>query len=463
MTEKQIRRRRFSNHRESPECSLPRGFLDQRSKATKNVADSIGESDKHGCSEKQNVSSGEEVRGVDHRNLGKQLDLFSIDEETGVGLVLWHPKGALVRKILRDFLEEEHLKHRYKLVSTPHIARGELWKTSGHLEYYRENMYVFERNGETYVVKPMNCPFHIQIYKAQPRSYRDLPIRYAELGTVYRLERSGTLHGLLRVRGFTQDDAHIFCAREQLEEEISGILDLVESILGTLGFSEYRVELSLRDPKQPEKYMGSSEDWDLAQEALAKTLERKRIPYNEALGEAVFYGPKIDVKIVDSLGREWQCSTIQFDFNLPKRFNVTFVGPDGQEHAVVMIHRTLLGSIERFFGIMIEHYGGNLPVWLAPVQVKVLPIGDEYSRYGEETHKKLLNRGIRCELDDSSSTIGYKIREAEIQKVPYMVICGEREVEFDMLSIRRHTVGDLGRFSLESFVYMIEEDVRKKR
>lgn len=463
MTEKQIRRRRFSNHRESPECSLPRGFLDQRSKATKNVADSIGESDKHGCSEKQNVSSGEEVRGVDHRNLGKQLDLFSIDEETGVGLVLWHPKGALVRKILRDFLEEEHLKHRYKLVSTPHIARGELWKTSGHLEYYRENMYVFERNGETYVVKPMNCPFHVQIYKAQPRSYRDLPIRYAELGTVYRLERSGTLHGLLRVRGFTQDDAHIFCAREQLEEEISGILDLVESILGTLGFSEYRVELSLRDPKQPEKYMGSSEDWDLAQEALARTLERKRIPYNEALGEAVFYGPKIDVKIVDSLGREWQCSTIQFDFNLPKRFNVTFVGPDGQEHAVVMIHRTLLGSIERFFGIMIEHYGGNLPVWLAPVQVKVLPIGDEYSRYGEETHKKLLNRGIRCELDDSSSTIGYKIREAEIQKVPYMVICGEREVEFDMLSIRRHTVGDLGRFSLESFVYMIEEDVRKKR
>ncbi len=463
MTEKQIRRRRFSNHRESPECSLPRGFLDQRSKATKNVADSIGESDKHGCSEKQNVSSGEEVRGVDHRNLGKQLDLFSIDEETGVGLVLWHPKGALVRKILRDFLEEEHLKHRYKLVSTPHIARGELWKTSGHLEYYRENMYVFERNGETYVVKPMNCPFHIQIYKSQPRSYRDLPIRYAELGTVYRLERSGTLHGLLRVRGFTQDDAHIFCAREQLEEEISGILDLVESILGTLGFSEYRVELSLRDPKQPEKYMGSSEDWDLAQEALAKALERKGVPYNEALGEAVFYGPKIDVKIVDSLGREWQCSTIQFDFNLPKRFNVTFVGPDGQEHAVVMIHRTLLGSIERFFGIMIEHYGGNLPVWLAPVQVKVLPIGDEYSRYGEETHKKLLNRGIRCELDDSSSTIGYKIREAEIQKVPYMVICGEREVEFDMLSIRRHTVGDLGRFSLESFVYMIEEDVRKKR
>ncbi|MDH5779487.1 MAG: threonine--tRNA ligase [Candidatus Bathyarchaeota archaeon] len=462
MTEKQIRRRRFSNHRESPECSLPLGFLDQRSNATKNVADSINESDKHGCSEKQNVSSGEEVQRVDHRIFGKQLDLFSINEETGVGLVLWHPKGALVRKILRDFLEEKHLKRGYKLVSTPHIARGELWKTSGHLEYYQENMYVFKRDGETYVVKPMNCPFHVQIYKAQPRSYRDLPIRYAELGTVYRLERSGTLHGLLRVRGFTQDDAHIFCAREQLEEEISGILNLTEHILGTLGFSEYRVELSMRDPKQPEKYMGSSEEWDLAQEALAKALKRKGVSYNEAVGEAVFYGPKIDVKIVDSLGREWQCSTIQFDFNLPKRFNVTFVGPDGQEHSVVMIHRTLLGSIERFFGIMLEHYAGNLPVWLAPVQVRVLPISEGCNQYAEEVHKTLLNRGVRSELDDSSSTLGYKIREAEMHKVSYMVICGEKEVESDTLSIRRHNVGDLGRFSLESFLCMIEEDVQKK-
>jgi len=462
VTAKQIRRSRFSNYRDSPEYSLPRRFLDHYSKATKNVADSINESNKRGYSEKHHVSSGEEVKGVDHRILGKQLDLFSISEETGVGLVLWHPKGALVRRILRDFFEEEHLRFGYELVSTPHIARGELWKTSGHLEYYRENMYVFERNGETYVVKPMNCPFHVQIYKARPRSYRDLPIRYAELGTVYRLERSGTLHGLLRVRGFTQDDAHVFCTSEQLEEEILGILDLVERILGTLGFSEYRVELSTRDPKQPEKYMGSSEEWDLAQEALANALERRGIAYDKALGEAVFYGPKIDVKIVDSLERAWQCSTIQFDFNLPKRFHVAFVGSDGQEHSVVMIHRTLVGSIERFFGIMLEHYAGNLPVWLAPVQVRVLPISEGCNQYAEEIHKALLNRGIRSELDDSSSTIGYKIWEAEMQKVSYMVICGEKEVESDMLSIRKHTVGDLGRFSLESFVCMIEEDVEKK-
>ncbi|NIP67335.1 threonine--tRNA ligase [Candidatus Bathyarchaeota archaeon] len=399
----------------------------------------------------------------DHGTLGKQLDLFSIDRKTGVGLVLWHPKGTLVRKILRDFLEKEHLRHGYKLVSTPHIARGELWEASGHLEFYRENMYVFERKGEPYVVKPMNCPLHIQIYKSRTRSYRDLPIRYAELGTVYRRERSGTLHGLLRVRGFTQDDAHIFCTPRQVEDEITEILDLTEHILGRLGFSEYKVELSVKDPKQPENYIGSNEDWESAQEILAKALERRRMTYRKAVGEAVFYGPKIDLKIVDSIGREWQCSTIQFDFNLPKRFDLTFVGSDGQEHPTLMIHRTLLGSIERFIGIMMEHYAGNLPLWLPPIQVRVMSISKEYNHYAEKIHKALIKQGIRSTLDNSASTLSYKIREAETQKVPYMVICGEAEVKSDELSVRRHTVGDVGRFTFKSFVRLIEEENHRKR
>jgi len=326
------------------------------------------------------------------------------------------------------------------------------------MEYYAESMYVFEKEGESHVVKPMNCPFHIQIYKSKQRSYKDLPIRYAEWGTVYRYERSGTLHGLLRVRGFTQDDAHIFCAPEQLEAEILKALDLTERILKRFGFDEYRMELSTRDSKNPERYMGSDSEWVTAQNALAKALERKEAPYTEMQGEAVFYGPKIDVKIVDSYGREWQCSTIQFDFNLPKRFNLTYIGSDGEEHRALMVHRALFGSIERFFGILIEHYKGNLPTWLAPVQVKILPISDKYIQYSREVKEKLASSEIRSELDESSTTIGYKIREAETQKVPYMAICGKKEAESGTVSIRKHGRKGLGTLTIEELVNILNSE-----
>ena len=395
---------------------------------------------------------------MDHRTLGQRLDLYSINEEIGVGLVLWHPRGALIRRIIRDFWEEQHLKNGYQLVYTPHIARGELWETSGHLEYYAENMYILEKDGAPFVVKPMNCPFHIQIYKSKPRSYRELPIRYAEWGTVYRYERSGTLHGLLRVRGFTQDDAHIFCAPEQLEEEIPKVLDLTEHILKRLGFAEYEVELSTRDPEKPRNYMGSEDEWKWAQNALAKTLEQKNIPYIENKGEAVFYGPKIDIKIIDASGKEWQCTTIQFDFNLPKRFNLTYMGSNGEEHRPLMIHRALLGSIERFFGILIEHYKGDFPTWLAPVQVRVLSISEKYRKYAGEVHRKLSNFGIRSELDESSSTLSYKIREAETQKIPYMAICGRLEAESKTISVRLHGRKVLGTMEIEELAKTIQNE-----
>ena len=398
------------------------------------------------------------MSNADHRTLGQQLDLFSINEEVGIGLVLWHPKGTVIRKIIRDFWEEEHLKNGYQLVCTPHIARGELWRISGHLDYYGENMYLFEKDGEPYVVKPMNCPFHIQIYKAKPRSYKDLPIRYAEWGTVYRYERSGTLHGLLRVRGFTQDDAHIFCTAEQIEEEILKLLDFVRHLLCKFGFQKYKVYLSTRDPKHPEKYMGSEENWEVAQKALAKALKKKRIAYRKMQGEAVFYGPKIDINIVDASGREWQCSTIQFDFNLPKRFNITYIGTDGKEHEVLMIHRALLGSIERFFAILIEHYKGNLPVWLVPTQVKILPISDSLMLYAQTINKKLQAYGIRSVIDDTASTISYKIREAEVQKIPYIVICGKHEAKLKKASVRKHGVGNIGILTVKELAEKIKNE-----
>jgi threonyl-tRNA synthetase len=388
--------------------------------------------------------------------------LFSISEEVGIGLILWHHNGTIVRNIIRDFWEKEHLKNDYQLVCTPHIARQRLWKISGHLDYYRDNMYVFRKEGEGYVVKPMNCPFHIQIYKSKPRSYRELPIRYAEWGTVYRYERSGTLQGLLRVRGFTQDDAHIFCTEEGVEDEILRLLDFVSQMLQRFGFKEYKFYLSTRDPKQPEKYMGSKKKWNKAQDVLVKALQTKGVSYREMKGEAVFYGPKIDVNIVDASGREWQCTTIQFDFNLPKRFEMTYVGPDGKEHEVVMLHRALLGAIERFFAILLEHCNGNLPVWLAPTQVAVLPISDNYLQYAREVNRELLSYGVRSELDSNASTVTYKIRSAEVRKIPYIVLCGRREAETGEIAIRRHGFGNIGCSTTEELAKTIMKSAAKE-
>ena len=392
--------------------------------------------------------------------LGQQLDLFSVNEQTGIGLVLWHPNGAIVRKAIRDVWEEAHLKNDYQLVCTPHIARQELWKTSGHLDYYEQNMYSFEKDGEKYVVKPMNCPFHIQIYKASPRSYRDLPIRYAEWGTVYRHERSGTLQGLLRVRGFTQDDAHIFCTTEQVKQEIPRLLDFTRQLLHKFSFTKFNTYLSTRDPKHPDKYMGSEKEWNQAQNALIDALKEKRIAYREMPGEAVFYGPKIDINIVDAAGREWQCTTIQFDFNLPRRFNITYTAEDGKEHGITMIHRALLGAIERFFALLIEHYNGNFPAWLAPVQVAILPVGTDYVRYAAEVQTKLSANGIRSKLDGDPSTMSYKIRQAENKKIPYMAICGKREMKTGKISVRKHTLGDLGLQTITQLVKTIKTETQ---
>jgi threonyl-tRNA synthetase len=399
-----------------------------------------------------------ELSTSDHRLIGQQLDLFSTSEEVGIGLVLWHPKGTIVRNMIRDFWEKEHLKNGYQLVCTPHIAREELWRISGHLDYYKDNMYLFEKEGERYVVKPMNCPFHIQIYKARPRSYKELPIRYAEWGTVYRYERSGTLHGLLRVRGFTQDDAHIFCTTEQVEEEILKLLDLAEHVLRKFGFTEYKTHLSTRDPKQPEKYMGSERKWHLAQSALATALEKKGIKYSEMPGEAVFYGPKIDINIIDSADREWQCATIQFDFNLPKHFNVTYTGSDGKEHETVMVHRTLLGSIERFFAMLTEHCNGNFPAWLAPTQTIVLSVNCDCLQYAESVHRELLSQGIRSELDTGTSTFSYRIRQAELQKIPYMAICGKHEAELKKIAVRKHGSGNMGSMTIKELIKNIKKE-----
>jgi threonyl-tRNA synthetase len=346
--------------------------------------------------------------------------------------------------LIRDYWESEHLQNGYQLVCTPHIARRELWQVSGHLDYYKDNMYVFEKDGEGYVVKPMNCPLHIAIYKSKPRSYRELPIRYAEWGTVYRYERSGTLQGLLRVRGLTQDDAHIFCTAEQVTQEILNLLDFTRHVMRKFGFEKHRVYLSTRDPEHPEKYMGSDKEWTDAQNALAEALEKKQIAYQKMPGEAAFYGPKIDMNIVDATGKEWQCTTLQFDFNLPKRFNVTYVGADNKQHEAIMIHRVLLGSVERFFAILLEHCGGSLPAWLAPVQVEVIPVTDDCLQYAGALCAELRARGVRAEVDESPTTVGYKIRTAEVRKVPYMAIAGKREAEQQKVSVRKHGTGKVG-------------------
>ena len=401
----------------------------------------------------------EEIKKRDHRKLGKELDLFSIQDEIGAGLILWHPKGAIIRKVIEDFWREEHLRHEYKLLYTPHVAKLDLWKTSGHTEFYQGNMYSpIEVEGQDFQLKPMNCPFHISIYKTKMHSYRDLPIRWAELGTVYRYERSGVLHGLLRVRGFTQDDAHIFCRPDQLEGEISSILDFTVDILSIFGFDKYDIYLSTR----PDKYVGSIENWELATSALGNALKQKGLSYQIDPGEGVFYGPKIDIKIKDVLDRAWQCTTIQVDFNLPERFSITYAGEDGLQHQPIMIHRALMGSLERFFGILIEHYAGAFPLWLSPVQVKVLPITEKQTMYAEEVVSLLRNEGLRVELDSRNEKIGYKIREAQMEKVPFMFIIGGKEEESRSVSVRLRKEGDTGTMPLASALARIKEALTKR-
>jgi threonyl-tRNA synthetase len=395
----------------------------------------------------------------DHRTLGKALDLFSITDEVGPGLVLWHPKGALIRNLIENFWREAHLKNGYDIVYTPHIARQDLWQISGHLDFYKENMFgAMEIEGHKYQLKPMNCPFHIHIYKNKRRSYRDLPFRWAELGTVYRFERSGVLHGLPRVRGFTQDDAHVFCRDDQLEDELVRLLDFNLFFLETFGFTDYETCLSTR----PEKYVGTIENWDKATEALKRALVIKNLDYKIDPGEGVFYGPKIDVKIKDILGRAWQCTTIQVDFNLPERFNLTYIGEDGGEHQTVMVHRALLGSIERFFGVLIEHYGGYFPVWLAPVQVRILSVIDEVNPYIIELESLFKAADIRVETDLRNQKIGYKIREAENLKIPYMLIVGKKEAADGKVSVRKHRLGDQGSFDPRDVIAEINLKIKDK-
>lgn len=401
----------------------------------------------------------EEARRRDHRKLGKELDLFSIQESIGNGLILWHPKGARIRRTMEDYWLAEHYRHDYDVIYTPHTAKLNLWDQSGHTGFYRENMFSpMELEEVAYQLKPMNCPFHLTIYKNQLRSYRDLPIRYAELGTVYRFERSGVLHGLMRVRGFTQDDAHIFCTPEQLTEEIVKVLNLVLEILSTFGFREYEVFLSTR----PEKYVGSLENWERATEALKQALEVRDLPYKVDPGEGVFYGPKIDIKIRDVLGRSWQCSTVQVDFNLPERFSLEYIGEDGKPHQPIMIHRALMGSLERFFGILIEHYGGAFPTWLAPVQVVVLPIADRHHEFARELYENLRRQDIRASIDLRNEKVGFKIREAEVQKVPYMVIIGDKEVENCRVAVRQRAVGDRGSMSVENLLEEISQEIQAR-
>ena len=395
----------------------------------------------------------EEIKARDHRVLGKQLDLFSIQELAGSGLIFWHPKGALIRKTMEDWMRDECLRRGYELVYTPHILRRDLWKISGHEGFYSDNMYpAMELDDAEYRLKPMNCPGHILIYKNSPKSYRDLPVRYAELGNVYRYERSGTMHGLLRVRGFTQDDAHIFCTPTQVVAEVEGCLDFAEAVLHTFGFSEYRVELSTWNPSKPTDYVGQPEDWQRAQSALEEVLKSRNLPYKSFPGEAAFYGPKIDIKLVDVLGRAWQLSTVQFDFNLPARFELTFKGEDGELHQPVMVHRALFGSVERFFGVLIEHYAGAFPLWLTPVQIGLVPISEKHLPYAEKVKQQLESAGLRVDLDQRNEKMNSKIRDFGLAKVPFILILGDKEEATESVSVRTRGKGDQGSAPLADFL-----------
>ena len=401
----------------------------------------------------------EEAKKRDHRKLGKALDLFSVHEEAGAGLIYWHPKGARIRLEVEDFWRKAHLDNGYELLYSPHMGKSWLWETSGHLGFYKDSMYSgMKVDEQDYYIKPMNCPFHIMIYKTQLRSYRDLPLRWAELGTVYRYEKSGVLHGLLRVRGFTQDDAHIFCTHDQIESEIIEVIRFAKYVLGSFGFTEMNYYLSTK----PEKAVGEDDLWQKAEDSLRKALESENLKYEIDEGGGAFYGPKIDIKIKDALGREWQLSTIQFDFNMPERFGMTYIGEDGKEHRPFMVHRALLGSIERFFGILIEHYAGEFPLWLAPTQVAVIPVSQNYIDYADKILKELKSAGLRAEVDERNEKIGYKIRDWEMKKVPYMLIVGEKEKESGLVSVRKHKEGDKGSLALSEFIDKIATEIKNK-
>jgi threonyl-tRNA synthetase len=405
----------------------------------------------------------EEAERRDHRRLGRELDLFSIQEQYGQGLIFWHPKGGAIRKEMEDYLREQLLARGYGLVFTPHIAKRDLWFVSGHEENYADSMFSpMEFEEQEFRIKPMNCPFHIGIYKSAQRSYRELPVRLAELGTVYRAELSGTLHGLTRVRGFTQDDAHIFCTPETVRDEILGCLDFAFHMFEVFGFKEIRVELSVRGDKPDAHYLGSDADWERAEKALLEALKQRNIPYQRTEGEAVFYGPKIDIRVEDAIGRPWQLTTVQFDFNLPQRFELEYIGEDNRPHRPIMIHRALFGSMERFFGVLIEHYAGAFPLWLAPVQVVVLPITDRVNEYAERVAGALRESRLRVEANLRSEKIGAKIRHAQLQKVPFMLVLGDREMEQDKVAVRERAKGDIGAMSIEEFKEMARQLVESR-
>lgn len=405
----------------------------------------------------------EEAIQRDHRTLGRELDLFSFSQNVGPGLALWHPKGGRIRAVMEDYWAKRHREGGYERVYTPHIGKANLWETSGHLHWYKDSMYApIEIEEQQYYLKPMNCPFHIEIFKSQIRSYRDLPMRFAEFGTVYRYERSGVLHGLLRVRGFTQDDAHLFCRPDQMPAEIRRVLEFSLSILRDFGFENFDLELSVRDPKNLGKYAGVDQDWNMAEAALVGAIEQLGMPYKRVEGEAVFYGPKIDIKVRDALNRPWQITTIQFDFWLPEAFNLEYIGQDGEPHRPYMVHRALLGSMERFFGVLIEHYKGAFPVWLAPVQVVLIPIADRHIGYADQVAARLEAAGLRVEVDASSDRMGNKIRKAQGQKVPYMLVVGDREVESGTVSLRLRSGGDRGSVSIDDFLAQALEAIESK-
>jgi threonyl-tRNA synthetase len=405
----------------------------------------------------------EEAKKRDHRALGKQLDLFSIQDLAGPGLIFWHPKGGIIRKEMEDWLRAEYLKRGYDLVHTPHMMRVDMWKTSGHEGYYAQNMFPpMEMDDASYRVKPMNCPGHILIYQSGLRSYRDLPLRYGELGTVYRYERSGVMHGLMRVRGFTQDDAHIFCTREQIEDEIGGCVDFALAVLQTFGFEKYQVELSTWDPNDKKNFLGSDEQWELANRSLENALNKRQIPFKTIPGEAAFYGPKIDVKLVDAIGRLWQLSTVQFDFNLPQRFDLHYVAEDGTRKQPLMVHRALYGSVERFFGVLIEHYAGAFPVWLSPVQVVLVPIAERHADYANKVGGQLKAAGVRVAVDARNEKMNAKIREHAMQKVPFILVVGDKEAESGRVNVRTRGKEKTEDMPAEAFVAHVRELIASK-